>query len=156
MSKHSQSFQLPVSGATTLKLCQEVAIQLGWRVLEVSSARISVKEVSPQVTSFTWPARIDIEIKSNGQEKSHLQLYGSIAGAGPIQRNHLQGQMGRFLNHLSLLVDTKSSSAATSNSSTNASTTSLTQEITRLKELLDQGVLTPEEFASAKAKLLGN
>ena len=33
--------------------------------------------------------------------------------------------------------------------------TDIAEKLTQLKALQDQGVLTPEEFAAAKAKLLG-
>jgi hypothetical protein len=33
--------------------------------------------------------------------------------------------------------------------------TDIAEKLTQLKSLLDQGVLTPDEFAAAKAKLLG-
>lgn len=93
MSKLEQQFGLSVDGEVAIRLCREVSAGFGWRVLESSSQSISIKEVAPQSTSFTWPARIDIKIRSSSMSQCSIQLNGSVAGMGPIQRNHLQGQM---------------------------------------------------------------
>jgi len=135
-------------------MCQEVAAQLGWRVLEVSAKSISIKEIAPQFTGFTWPARIDVQIVEISDASCDLRLDGSIAGMGPIQRNHLQGQMGRFLNNLSLLLDRQQNSQSTAISHKPGNGNSMSEELARLKSLRDDGVLTDEEFAAAKSKLL--
>ena len=153
MSKHQQTFTLKVDLPTALTLCQEVARELGWRVLELTSSSISVKEVSPQITGFTWPARIDVSLRQLGNAECQLTLNGSISGMGPIQRNHLQGQMGRLLNHLSLLVDKKLHDAVAPAVGNNQS---IAEEIRNLKALVDQGILSEAEFAAAKLKLLGS
>lgn len=153
MSKHRQQFHLNVSSALALELCQEVAVRLGWRVLSLSGSTITIKEVSPQITGFTWPARIDVSISPASDNACNITLDGSISGIGPIQRNHLQGQMGRFLNDLSLSVDrTKSSMDIPTAAS--PPTASLSVEIAKLKELMNEGILTAEEFAAAKSRLL--
>lgn len=154
MSKHRQEFRLNVSSAVALELCQEVAVRLGWRVLSLSGSTITVKEVSPQITGFTWPARIDVSIAATSDSACEITLDGSISGIGPIQRNHLQGQMGRFLNDLSLSVD-RTKAGTDSPTSGNLPATSLSAEIAKLKELMEEGVLTAEEFAVAKSRLLG-
>lgn len=151
MSKYQQTFRIQIDSGKAISLCQEVAVDLGWRVLEVSNSSISVKEVAPQLTGFTWPARIDVQIGSISSQECELRLFGSILGVGPIQRNHLQGQMGRFLNHLSVLVDRPRMKQGDGGQS---GTSLLSEELTRLKELVDEGVLTQEEFAAAKARLL--
>ena len=154
MSKHEQTFQLPVAPETALLYCQEVSNEMGWRVLEVSRQGISIKEVSPQVTSFTWPARIDVKIQNSNAGNCVIQLFGSVTGMGPIQRNHLQGQMGRFLNALSIHVDKKSAVPAQQPTSS-ANSVSLAEELGKLHELFEKGILSADEFAAAKTRLLG-
>jgi len=154
MSKHRQQFELKTSSAKALELCQEVTARMGWRVLSLSSSTLTIKEASPQITSFTWPARIDVSISPTSDESCRITLDGSISGVGPIQRNHLQGQMGRFLNDLSLTVD-RQNPISTTPTSTSPGIQSLSDELLTLKKLLDEGVLTAEEFAAAKSRLLG-
>ena len=154
MSKHKQDFELNTSSVQALELCQEVAVRMGWRVLSLSSSTLTLKEASPQITSFTWPARIDVSISANSDKTCIITLDGSISGVGPIQRNHLQGQMGRFLNDLSLAVDRKNPSNEAP-ASIDRPSPSLSDELLKLKALMDGGVLTAEEFAAAKSRLLG-
>ena len=154
MSKHEQTFQLPVTPAAALLYCQEVASELGWRVFEVSQQGLAIKEVSPQITSFTWPARIDVKIQNLNAGNCVVQLFGSVTGMGPIQRNHLQGQMGRFLNALSIHVD-KNSVVPAQESRSSAMAVSLAEELGKLHELFEKGILSADEFAAAKTHLLG-
>ena len=154
MSKHSQEFDLNIEVSQAIELCQEVAVRMGWRVLALSGSGITLKEISPQVTGFTWPARIDVSIAPTSDTACKITLAGSIMGVGPIQRNHLQGQMGRFLNDLSLLVD-QLHSVHRMPVSEEKSSMSLSEELSRLKKLMDEGVLTADEFAAAKSRLLG-
>lgn len=149
MSKHTQVFDLPIGANFALTYCQEVSAQMDWRVLALGADRISIKEIASKITGFTWPARIDVVIQTLGVDKCRVSLFGSITGAGPIQRNHLQGQMGRFLNQLSLLTDRHSQNSAPIDNDR-----SFSEEIARLKKMHDEGVLTDEEFSAAKARLL--
>jgi hypothetical protein len=152
MSKHQQKFHLEIPTGIALQYCQEVARSLGWRVFEVKSDGLSIKEATPQATSFTWAARIDIILKTMENDQCEIQLYGSIMGYGPIQSNHLQGQMGRFLNELSLHIDTKAKNNAYLKSSSDQNT-NLSDEVSKLHDLFKQGVLTLDEFTSAKSRL---
>jgi hypothetical protein len=157
MSKLEQQFVLSVDGEVAIRLCREVSADFGWRVLESSSQSISIKEVAPQSTSFTWPARIDIKIRSSSKSQCSIQLNGSVAGMGPIQRNHLQGQMGRFLNALSILAEKKKAEQEVESVpvATNPST-SLSEELFKLHELFEKGILSESEFTAAKTRLIGS
>lgn len=153
MSKHNQTIRLAVAPDQALLFCQEVFKDFGWRVQEVSGTGMTAKEVVPQLTGFTWPARIDVVLKGLGPADTELVIHGSIMGAGPIQSNHLKGQVGRFLNSLSVLID--KSTAGTSSSPVAVPATGLAAELRSLAELHAAGVLSDDEFASAKSKLLG-
>ncbi len=154
MSKHTQIFKLSTSKAEALEVSREVAVRMGWRVFDMSSSSLTIKEASKHTKSFTWPARIEISIKSVADDICEITLDGSIAGAGPIQRNHLKGQMGRVLNDLSLSIDQKNAQRRNRQNDFDPRSPSLPEEIMRLKELMDDGTLTAEEFAAAKARLL--
>jgi hypothetical protein len=60
--------------------------------------------------------------------------------------------MGRFFNDLSLSVDQTGSDAETV--ATETMGPSISDELSKLKALLDDGVLSAEEFVAAKARLL--
>ena len=152
MSKHNQSVNLSCSAKDLLLFSQEIFRDFEWRVLSVTSDGISAKEEAPQFTSFTWPARIDLTVTAlpDKETASRIDLAGSIAGLGPIQKNHLKGQMGRFLNALSLKVDTGNQPA----DETHPASEGLADELARLAELRGQGIIDDDEFQAAKKKLL--
>lgn len=154
MSTHTQQFRLQASRQELLRDCQQVTASLGWRVIEVSSSSIKVKEPMPNLTSYTGAVRIDIDIHERDTAECDLELRGSVMGVGPIQRNHLQGQMGRFLNELSLRIDSRTDEQQLSTGS-RSDVQSLAEELERLAALRDSGALSAEEFVAAKARLLG-
>lgn len=108
-----------------------------------------MKEVSPQATSFTWAAKVEVLVKEDG-DCSQVWLNGSITGMGPVQKGHLRGQLGALKNKIDLAArDAKVDSGGTADDSGEISA-----ELERLAGLHQSGVLTDEEFAQAKARLL--
>lgn len=150
MSKHTQVVELEVPAEQLLRLCQEIVDEFGWRVNEVSETGMTVKEPVMNLLSSTYPVRLDLEIKPRAGARSELSVYGSILGFGPIQRNHLKGQVGRFLNALSLRLD----SARTHQSE--AIPGRLITELRELAELHASGSLSSDEFEAVKTQLLSN
>jgi hypothetical protein len=102
LSKHIDSFILDLPIKQGKYVLKKVIVDLNWRVLEQTNTYYKIKEVSSKVTSFTFPAQIEIEIKETYGKLTEVTLYGSIMGLGPIQSNHLKGQMGNFRNRLEL------------------------------------------------------
>ena len=103
MSKHRIKVTIAYPIDTVVMACQEAVAQLGWRVIKQSPYNITCKENSPQITSFTWPAQIEVSWSGTGG-KTNLSLKGSIFGMGPIQSNHLKGQMGNLQNRIDLCL----------------------------------------------------
>lgn len=149
MSKHRETLELDLPADAVEQVCRRAISELGWRILEDEGTRLVVKEVSPQSTSFTWSAKIDVVVEEI-EGGSEISLNGSITGMGPIQKGHLRGQLGALRNKITLAAQ----DAAPSGESASASG-DLSGELTRLGDLHLSGVLTEEEFAQAKARLLG-
>jgi len=82
-------------------------------------------------------------------------MNGTIFGWGPIQASHLKGQMGSLKNRieigLSKLFEDQKQQAA---SIPISQSSSLITELERLANLHAKGLLTDDEFQSAKKKLL--
>ena len=153
MSKHQVEAVLPHSVDDVAMACQEAVAQLGWRILDQSDSGLTCKEVLPQITSMTWPAKIEVEWRQEGS-KTRLTLNGSVMGFGPLQSGHLKGEMGNLQNRIQLcLRKTASQQQRTPPAPTPQST--LAGELENLARLRSQGILSDEEFANAKAKLLG-
>jgi hypothetical protein len=142
--------ELDLSTESAGQSCRRAISELGWRVLEDEGHRLVVKEVSPQSTSFTWSAKIEVAIQENGSG-SEVLLNGSITGMGPIQKGHLRGQVGALKNKISLAAQDVTDAG---NGSTPGGD-EISGELERLAGLHKDGVLTDGEFAQAKARLLG-
>jgi hypothetical protein len=147
MSKHNDEFLIHLQIEDVRDACKDAAAELGWRIMEESDNYISCKEVVPQITSFTWPAKVDVHLHPD-QTQTQVILEGSIFGLGPIQSGHLRGQMGKFRN----LIE-RSAKQATRQTKDNH-TFSISAEIERLAELHSKGLLSKDEFKIAKDKLL--
>ena len=148
MSKASDDFFIQLTIDKVRLACKNAVAQLGWRIMEDSPNKIVCKEVTSQMTSFTNPAEVAI-ILNDQIEKTKITLNGSVIGFGPIQSNHIQGQIGRIKN----LIETCSAQFANQNDDKNA-TLSLSNELEKLAELNKKGILSDEEFKNAKNKLL--
>lgn len=94
MSKVYDEIPLSANTNDAPRICRQAIAQLGWRVLEQSDTRFVVKEVSPQATSFTLAAKVELVIEPGSGSGSVVRLNGAISGVGPIQKNHLKGQVG--------------------------------------------------------------
>jgi len=148
MSKHEDTFTVELPLPETLEVCKEASAILGWKILDETNNYISCKEVTSQITSFTWPAKVDVYLETN-EKHTTIRFAGSIWGLGPIQSGHLHGQMGRFRNLIEVTVKKyiKETKPSDSNSS-------ITAQLERLADLHSKGLLNSDEFKSAKEKLL--
>jgi Short C-terminal domain len=120
-------------------------------MLDAAPGRMVCKEVSPQVTSFTWSAKLEVLIAED-EGGSFIQLNGSIAGMGPVQKGHLRGQLGALKNNIE--VEAESHADAATPPHGNAQLT-VSEELEKLGDLHSRGVLSDQEFVRAKARLLG-
>ena len=144
MPRHSEQFVLSSTPGAAMAQCRLVIGQIGWEVRSTSADSIKFKERGA-ATSFTWAAEITLTVRADESGSSQITMDGSIAGFGPIQSNHLKGEMGRVRN----LVETMASAPEQGQPSH-----SLAGEIERLVQLRTSGVLTDAEFEDAKRRTL--
>jgi len=147
MAKQEEVFEVNLPIKDCLKVCQEAVASLGWAVMHQDDRGLDVKEGMPQVTSFTWPAKVEIILRNEkSPEKTKIILNGSIFGFGPIQSGHLKGQIGNLRNRIEI------ASANFTQSSSNPP--SITAELEKLAQLHSAGHLSDDEYNKAKARLL--
>ena len=141
-----------ISAENAISICRKAIAEIGWRVLNQSENRIRCKEVAVSGVSFNWPAEVEIIISSSSPSSATIFLNGSIFGFGPIQKGHLQGQIGNLRNRIEIAVQEalKHPSAEASINSPG----SLAEELTKLSSLHKEGILTDEEFRKAKERLI--
>lgn len=148
MSKHREEFELYIPISEVRIACRKAAAELGWRVLEQNEKRLICKEKTPQGTSFTWAAQVEIALALESPDRTKITLNGSIFGLGPIQSGHLKGQVGNLRNRIELVL------AQSRRPTGDQPTSSLVSELEKLAELHARGSLSDEEYQQAKAQLL--
>jgi hypothetical protein len=150
MPKSNRTLELCVPCDIAIRACRQAAVDTGLRVLREEAWHLSVKEVNRGAISFTYPAKIDVWVlKASRENDSTIELRGSILGLGPIQRSHLDGQIGAFSTRVVLA----SEQLALTSKAEEVHTQQLSVELGRLAALNALGVLSREEFALAKARL---
>ena len=148
MSKHREEFDLYIPISEAVIACRKAVANLGWRVLEQSEKRLVCKEMTPQGTSFTWAAQVEIALTRESSDRTKVTLNGSIFGLGPIQSGHLKGQLGNLRNRIEL------ASAESRRPTEDQPTISFVSELEKLAELHARGNLSDAEYQHAKAQLL--
>ena len=105
-----------VSAENAISFCRKAVAEVGWRILDQSQNRIRCKEVAVSAISFNWPAEVEIIIFSNGPSSTTIFLNGSIFGFGPIQKGHLQGQIGSLKNRIEIIMQEVNGNLSVENS----------------------------------------
>jgi hypothetical protein len=139
-----------MAGDRAEQACRSAISTLGWRLLEDEGSRLVTKEVTPHVAKMTWAAKVEVLIQQEGSG-SNVELNGSITGMGPIQKNHLKGQIGALKNNIGLAAEQHAASPAPRGSGGDIS-----GELERLASLHEKGALSDEEFSQAKTRLLAS
>jgi hypothetical protein len=96
---------------------------------------------------FANPAKLAVSLAADG-ESCLVSIRSSNLGFGPIQGGHVKGVAETFLSNVRLHLDRTSQQAKSASGG-------IADDIQKLVVLNTQGLLTDEEFAIAKAKLLG-
>jgi len=139
-------------------LCQAVAgfdnMNIG--TTDKLSGRIEVK-TSMNLLSFG--ERIPIQLSSLDDNKTKVQVTSSPKGGfwinGPIDFGRNRKNIDKILTATSSILSTrKTAFQKPEKEDDNVITDSIADELKKLKNLMDEGILTKEEFIVQKAKLL--
>ena len=153
MPNHTEKFLAPLPLEQVMMVCKEAVALISWRVLEQERNHLKCKEIATQSTSFTWPAEIALDLTAD-ENGTVVVMNGGIAGWGPIQSSHLEGQMGNLRNRIEIGLRKLLESQKQVQTTTRGS--SFVTELERLVSLREKGALTEQEFQQAKQKLLNS
>ena len=162
----STSFTVPCSIDRAVLAIQDTIDQFGWPVLEVSTSLIVAQGPGINFTQFYNFPIVSSKLAEEG-DQTKIDVSVSIIGLLLDSKKYLTGIMGRFTNSVSLRVQTESiainptvalgqGQGTDSSSQVPAAGQTRAQQLKDLKELLDAGVLTDEEFAAEKARVLNS
>ncbi|WP_084600619.1 SHOCT domain-containing protein [Aromatoleum toluclasticum] len=124
-------------------------------------------DVKTGMSAFSWGEKVSISVTGNGGSGATISvqsaaktIFGSATTHGKNRENvreiirrtsELLAQDGsRWQEEMGLIADPMLSASSAQ------SVQSVADEITKLAALRDQGILTPDEFNSQKARLLGS
>ena len=141
---------------------QDVTDRFGWKLIELSHTRIVAlypPRSSFQIYNLPQVILILTEVDSG------TEVDVSVSAVGPIWvhgKKRFVGIMGQVVNSISLRVQTQSISInptvaiGEGQGSTSFGEVTRVDLLERLQSLLNDGVLTEEEFAIEKRKVLGH
>ena len=141
---------------------QDVTDRFGWKLIELSHTRIVAlypPRSSFQIYNLPQVILILTEVDSG------TEVDVSVSAVGPIWvhgKKRFVGIMGQVVNSISLRVQTQSISInptvaiGEGQGSTDFGEVTRVDLLERLQSLLNDGVLTEEEFAIEKRKVLGH
>ena len=135
-------------------ICKAVSAIDGMKIENADklTGRIMVKA---GISLFSWGENIPIQLSSLSETKTKVQITSSpktgmmFGGAFDMGKN--RKNIEKILTASSKLLSTLKPEIPASE---NLKTTSIADELQKLKKLLDDGILTQEEFDQQKAKLL--
>jgi hypothetical protein len=133
-----------------MEACTKVITDDGWNIVQQDSTSLLCKEGNYHITKVTWPITMEVLSEVESPTATTILLRGSNFGWGPIQKNHLRGQLSTLRNKIKLAIisDTTTSSEAASGG--------IASELEKLADLHARGVLNSDEFVAAKNRLLDN
>ena len=144
MSTVSETIGLQYSYQKTIMVVRKAVLSFGSLVEKGTSFEIK-DNVQRTVFSTTWPAKVKIEFeKSTNDMFTNVILTASNFGMGPIQKKECRSKLGAV----------KSAILVAGQESDQSNNSSPADEVMKLKQLLDAGVLTIEEFEKKKRQLL--
>ena len=145
MSNFKAELDLPYSLTSVERACHEAVTELGWLVLDQRDNVLVCKEhIAFTCCSTHYPAHVEIVWMQDGGN-TRITLNGSIFYGGPIQNKHLKEQVENLKNRIEInLRNTESSSPKST----------LADELEKLAFLREKEIISEEEFAKAKEKLL--
>ena len=95
---------------------------------------------------FANPAKLEVSVSISGA-KTTVAVKSSNFGLGPVQGGHVKGVAETFLSNVKLQLGKTQASAPSAGDD-------LAGQLKKLAEMKEKGLLSDEEFAAAKAKLL--
>ena len=150
MSKLSEELRLDLPLESASLVCRNAVAGIGWNLKSVEPHRI-VAKVGVGISRN--PSNIEVLLTPVADGKTVVVLSGSIMGVGPLQKRHLTGEMNRLRNAIEVAAAQPRNPAPTGDAES-PSTDEPMEQLRKLGELRDAGVLTAAEFEAKKHQLL--
>lgn len=163
MASQSSEFTLPESRDRVVIAIQDILDQFKWPIIELSDTLIVARAKDGPFADYLFP-KVSLSLK-DGDESGTTAVGISVSypGLNWGTKSSFSGIIGRVTNSLSLRVQAQSIAINPTVAMGQGQgreddpvfvSSSRAQQLKDLKDLLDAGVLTPEEFAAEKERVL--
>jgi hypothetical protein len=143
MAVLSSSAEVEISLEGALAACQQAVVSFGWKVTALGKSSITVIDRDQGLGMNPVTITVEFTPMNDG---THLELVSHIRGIWGGDK-HMQGRMGQLINAISVAAKSPSTGPV-------QATSSVAGDLKALMEMRIGGLLTDEEFAAAKAKIL--
>ncbi len=161
MSQYREFREYEIPKEALVELVRETILELDitirsyeFNTFEVQAKRNALQKLG---ISFTFTPKLKIHIDGDNK-RSKIAITGKIMGIGPLQGNTLKQFVNGFLFRLDARIEKylkeKPRTEKTISNDVSSNEDELIAKLKRLKELLDAGVITKEEFEEKKKDLL--
>ena len=149
--------KVPCTQDKAILAIQDFANSTQWQVLELSASRVVLKGPGVnQQQAWSFPV-ITLELKEIVDETA---ITISVSSTALGLKKHIAGIMGQVVNGVSIRIQTQSIAInptvalGEGQGGTSAPRTDRLDQLERLQKLLENGILTRDEFDAEKHKIL--
>jgi hypothetical protein len=139
-------FQLGIPVEDALAACRAVAERKGWAVEAAGPHRLAMKQ---GMKLNNYAVKMDAILAPTGGGDTTVRVDGRIAGWGPIQKKALREALNSFQSEALASAPSRPEAGRAGQGAA-----SQVEALERLAELRDRGVLTDDEFAAQKQRIL--
>jgi len=151
MGSYDETISMACGPDESLALCRWVGANMNYAIVKEGPRFLKFKTSGAVITGGllagmpSKPFDIELNVRDDGPS-TLIAVHAGIAALGG--GGTLKEEVSRFKNQLMVALQNQTSE-------TSVSVTTLAQEVEKLHDLHQRGVLTKEEFEAGKRKLLG-
>ena len=102
MSRHEDSFQIPLPPEEAKALCRQAITSLGWPITGDLGYGLATSESFN--LGFTWPATTQVVIDYGEAGMSRITINTNNLGFGPIQSSHVRGRVSALRQRIEQML----------------------------------------------------
>lgn len=160
ITEHKQSITLEYSLKDCLdamKIALESNLVNNGFKLERYDENLNTFFLKAGVSAFSWGEKMTVSMKSNADGTTEIEVMSTpktgVMFGGMLDMGKNRKNINKIFEQISKALEQKNKTIPNTNSKIDNS--SPLEEIKKLKELLDMGAITQEEFDAKKKELLG-
>ena len=136
-----------------LKACQRSSRDMELQVVSLTADHMTLKKPSRPLMSDGYTLEVALRTSGDGSVTLNMEIHFKFMPVSPAVRGLAEGSMGQFANGVSVELEEVARHRASQEPQAGPQF-SVADELEKLADLRDRGVLSDEEFEEQKSKLL--